>query len=574
MAVADSKSVSAASRQISVFLHSLLVLLLDYLRHAINIFLNLRQPDRTTGLHTATSKRGRRCDRMPSSAAPAGTPRPKPPPKIVPALPRLPLSRRENVPSRTTVSEYQLGDNLARLRISDELPGEQCSVSVKPTANTTAATVQGDNSGVVQKVKEDGALCDSRFQAVHEAGADRSVAGKRMETDTAVVLATNQTAQSAKLSGSVPPEEDGKIGAQAQGDRAGEVDEAAIHSGFMREALDMARLALKTNETPVGCVLVHNGRVVARGMNATNISRNGTRHAELMALSALLSYRPAPQEDKGSQARRSRCRVRLGDRTNRPDATLDDSTWGDVDPRDGHLYPYGQKLHPSPRVDRSLVSECILYVTVEPCVMCASLLRQLRIKKVYFGAINDKFGGTGGVFSIHKNSPVHMCSAPPSPMPQNGKGSVRPALGPRPLSEGAAMDDQPSPGEEKTSDKLGQGYVLHPNHPGDGGNVEPGFEVEGLWGRDEAVTLLRQFYVQENNRAPVPRKKEGRAARLAAMMERDGHAAGPMIEASAVASPSKDGSVNSSATDYPSSNSATSVSPQLANVESVASARI
>jgi len=42
-----------------------------------------------------------------------------------------------------------------------------------------------------------------------------------------------------------------------------------------------------------------------------------------------------------------------------------------------------------------------LYVTVEPCIMCASALRQLRIRAVYYGCSNDRFGGTGGVFSIH-----------------------------------------------------------------------------------------------------------------------------------------------------------------------------
>jgi hypothetical protein len=133
--------------------------------------------------------------------------------------------------------------------------------------------------------------------------------------------------------------------------------------------------------------------------------------------------------------------------------------------------------------------------------MCASLLRQLGIKKVFFGAVNDKFGGTGGVFSIHKNA------------------------------------DQPK-------DLADQGF-------GDGGNIETGFAVEGGWGRDEAVALLRRFYVQENGRgkfpspshylrrfsfrcgarklivyiAPVPRKKEGRAARLAAL-EMEGSTAG------------------------------------------------
>lgn len=79
-----------------------------------------------------------------------------------------------------------------------------------------------------------------------------------------------------------------------------------------------------------------------------------------------------------------------------------------------------------------------LYVTVEPCIMCASFLRQLGIRKVYFGAVNDRFGGTGGVLSIHDMK-----------------------------------------------------YRV------DG---ESGYEVSGGWLREEAIMLLRKFYVQENEK--------------------------------------------------------------------------
>ncbi|RDA94959.1 hypothetical protein CP533_0122 [Ophiocordyceps camponoti-saundersi (nom. inval.)] len=231
---------------------------------------------------------------------------------------------------------------------------------------------------------------------------------------------------------------------------------------FIGEALEMARLALRTNETPVGCVLVHNGSIIAKGMNATNVTRNGTRHAELMAISALLSVT-----------------------ANEP---------GD----EGHLHPYGQKLLPAGQVDAGILRNSILYVTVEPCVMCASLLRQMGIKKVYFGAVNDKFGGTGGVFNIHANS-----------LPVGSDGQTA-ASRPLPHRQPSQLPDG--------SGTLGNSY---PPGGGDGGNVERGYEIEGGWGRDEAVALLRRFYVQENGRAPVPRKKEGRAARLAAMMEKD-----------------------------------------------------
>lgn len=49
----------------------------------------------------------------------------------------------------------------------------------------------------------------------------------------------------------------------------------------------------------------------------------------------------------------------------------------------------------------SIFREVDLYVTVEPCVMCASALRQYQIRRVFFGCTNDKFGGTGSVLSLH-----------------------------------------------------------------------------------------------------------------------------------------------------------------------------
>ncbi|KAH0420352.1 tRNA-specific adenosine deaminase [Colletotrichum camelliae] len=284
--------------------------------------------------------------------------------------------------------------------------------------------------------------------------------------------------------------------------------EKRIHQVFMDQALDMARLALRTNETPVGCVLVHKGAVVARGMNATNVTRNGTRHAEFMALSALLSYGAGKSEKLADD----QLEVHADQRSKSDTQDDDDSDLFPMDDdyvRNGHLYPYGQKLHRDPQVARPIVRECILYVTVEPCVMCAGLLRQLGIKKVYFGAVNDKFGGTGGVFSIHKNSADSSSSAP--------------ATKPLQVSTNASNMSRPSSSSSNKGMMMGNRQVT--DQPGDGGNVERGFEAEGGWGRDEAVSLLRRFYVQENGRAPVPRKKEGRAARLAAM-EQAGSEAG------------------------------------------------
>ncbi|OJD24427.1 hypothetical protein ACJ73_04213 [Blastomyces percursus] len=116
------------------------------------------------------------------------------------------------------------------------------------------------------------------------------------------------------------------------------------HEFFMKKALDMGEEALANGETPVGCVLVHNDEVIGSGMNDTNKSMNGTRHAEFLAIEEVL------------------------------------------------------KSHP-----RSIFRETDLYVTVEPCIMCASALRQYQIRHVYFGCANERFGGTGGVLNLHSD---------------------------------------------------------------------------------------------------------------------------------------------------------------------------
>lgn len=59
-------------------------------------------------------------------------------------------------------------------------------------------------------------------------------------------------------------------------------------------------------------------------------------------------------------------------------------------------------LTPPERHGARLLSDTTLYVTVEPCIMCASALRQVGIKEVYFGCGNDRFGGCGGVLGVNQ----------------------------------------------------------------------------------------------------------------------------------------------------------------------------
>jgi tRNA-specific adenosine deaminase 2 len=106
-----------------------------------------------------------------------------------------------------------------------------------------------------------------------------------------------------------------------------------------------------------------------------------------------------------------------------------------------------------------ILKETDLYVTVEPCIMCASALRQYGIRAVYFGCFNDRFGGTGGVLRIHDEYVPHTC--------------------------------------RKLTDSLSK-------------SIDPPYKALPGPYREEAIMLLRKFYVQENEKAPEPRPKKTR----------------------------------------------------------------
>lgn len=115
--------------------------------------------------------------------------------------------------------------------------------------------------------------------------------------------------------------------------------QAAEH--FMRLALELARQAAGAGEVPVGAVVVWRGEVVGRGANSPILSRDPTAHAEMVAL---------------REAAAAVGNYRLGEAT--------------------------------------------LYVTLEPCVMCAGALVQARIARVVFGARDLRFGGVRSKFRL------------------------------------------------------------------------------------------------------------------------------------------------------------------------------
>ena len=110
---------------------------------------------------------------------------------------------------------------------------------------------------------------------------------------------------------------------------------------YMQEALALAREAAAEGEVPVGCVIVCEGRIVGRGRNRRETEKTALGHAELEAI---------------SQA----CQTLGGWRL-----------WN-----------------------------CDLYVTLEPCPMCAGAILNARIKRVVFGAFDEKYGACGSVCNL------------------------------------------------------------------------------------------------------------------------------------------------------------------------------
>ena len=110
---------------------------------------------------------------------------------------------------------------------------------------------------------------------------------------------------------------------------------------FMREALKQAKKAYKIGEVPIGCVIVQDGKIIARGYNRRNTDKDTLAHAEIAAIK------------KASK--------KTGD-------------WR--------------------------LEDCTMYVTLEPCQMCAGAIVQSRMKKVVIGCMNPKAGCAGSVLNL------------------------------------------------------------------------------------------------------------------------------------------------------------------------------
>eukprot|EP00887_Chlorella_sp_A99_P004168 scaffold23.g4168.t1 len=221
---------------------------------------------------------------------------------------------------------------------------------------------------------------------------------------------------------------------------------------FMKVALRQANLALQEQEVPVGCVIARDGAVVAAGSNKTNEQRNGTRHAEFVAIDRLLGQHG-----------------------------------GDV--------------------AAARFPECDLYVTCEPCIMCAGALSLLRFRSVTYGCPNDKFGGNGSILSVHSTG-CGACGAEDLFFcPSVGSGAAD--------SHAAAGAPGPGPGS-RGSDAAGEAARAA---AWEGSGTYP--SRGGLFAA-EAVALLQDFYIAGNPNAPRPHRPvlprpESREASIAAL---------------------------------------------------------
>ena len=189
---------------------------------------------------------------------------------------------------------------------------------------------------------------------------------------------------------------------------------AADDVRYMELALNEARRALARGEVPVGCVLVDptSGAVVAAGGNETNETCNATRHAELVALDALLARSlrrcgsgggggvggdEGGSSGDGAAARAVPSVVAAAAVSGGAGGAADADADADADDADA--------------VDPGALRGLDLFVTVEPCIMCAAALSRLRIRRVCFGCHNERFGGCGSVMALHEDG-GGGCGAP------------------------------------------------------------------------------------------------------------------------------------------------------------------
>ena len=119
---------------------------------------------------------------------------------------------------------------------------------------------------------------------------------------------------------------------------------------FMQEALKQARKAYDQEEVPVGAVIVYKNKIIARAHNQIKLLKDPTAHAEMIAITQAANY-----------------------------------------------------------LENERLLETTMYVTIEPCAMCAGALVLARVKQLFFGAHDHKTGACGSVLNVVANKDLNHC---------------------------------------------------------------------------------------------------------------------------------------------------------------------
>ncbi|MCX7614730.1 MAG: nucleoside deaminase [Clostridiales bacterium] len=121
-----------------------------------------------------------------------------------------------------------------------------------------------------------------------------------------------------------------------------------VHEYFMAKALELAKKAYQIGEVPVGCVIIRDGKIIGQGYNRRESQKNALLHAEIEAIN---------------------------------EACTNAGSWR--------------------------LSGCAIYVTLEPCPMCAGAIINARIGQVFFGSRDKNFGACGGVLNLFEENFHH-----------------------------------------------------------------------------------------------------------------------------------------------------------------------
>ena len=177
-------------------------------------------------------------------------------------------------------------------------------------------------------------------------------------------------------------------------------------SEFEEKAFKLAQDALDNGEVPVGCVLVYDNKIIGQGRNRTNELKNATRHAELEAIDQVIEWLKCNVDQIKIQSNKVNNTTDNNTTDNNPtdnNTTNDNTTDNNTTNDDNCKLIKQMNKQLNLKIDLKLIWSSIdLYVTVEPCIMCARILRSLNIRTVYYGCSNERFGGCGSVLNIHE----------------------------------------------------------------------------------------------------------------------------------------------------------------------------